>query len=60
MNQISVDELYERIEFMRDEMSAEMDYFEGHEEYTEEERMYDDGYINALEYVMHIIERVEV
>lgn len=60
MNQISVDELYERIEFMRDEMSAEMDYFEEHEDYTEEKRMYDDGYINALEYVMHIIERVEV
>lgn len=60
MKQISVDELYERIEFMRDEMSAEMDYFEEHEEYTEEEKMYDDGYINALEYVMHIIERVEV
>lgn len=60
MKQISADDLYERIEFMRDEMSAEMDYFEEHEEYTEEERMYDDGYINALEYVMHIIERVEV
>lgn len=60
MKQISVDELHERIEFMRDEMRDEMDYFEEHEEYTEEERMYDDGYINALEYVMHIIERVEV
>lgn len=60
MKQISVDELYERIEKARDEMSAEMNYFEEHEDYTEEKRMYDDGYVNALEYVMHIIERVEV
>lgn len=60
MKQISVDELYKRISKARDDVETEMWVFEPHEEYTEKERMYDEGYINALEYVMHIIERVEV
>ena len=60
MKQISVDELYERIKQCRDEVQSDMDEFEEHEGYTDEERAYDDGYINAMEYVMSIIERVEV
>ena len=60
MKQISVDELYERINFTREQVLSDMEEFSDHEEYTEEERMYDEGYTNALEYVMNIIERVEV